>query len=235
MPNEKIRDIRRWVRQQQRHLDKINLGDLRRLEPVSRTFGFDRGQPIDRFYIEQFLGDHQADVHGHVLEIGDDAYTRRFGGDRVTHRDVLHATDDNPKATIVADLTRAETIPDKSFDCILLTQTLPFLYEVRAALRTLHRILKPNGVVLATAPGLSPISRFDMERWGDYWRFTSLSAQRLFGETFDADTVTVQTYGNVLAAVAFLHGLAAQELTREELNHRDADYEVIIAVRAYRK
>jgi SAM-dependent methyltransferase len=226
---------RRWARQQQRHLDKIDFGSLRRIEPVSREFGFDRGQPIDRFYIEQFLAAHQTDIRGHVLELGDDTYTRRFGGSRVARSDVLHATPDNPKATIVADLTRADAIADDSFDCILFTQSLPFIYDTRAALATLRRILKPAGVVLATVPGISQISRHDMDRWGDYWRFTSLSARRLFGDVFAPDNVTVQTYGNVLAAVAFLYGLAAQELTADELNHRDPDYEVVIAVRACKK
>ena len=235
MANEKIRNIRRWVRQQQRHLNKIDFGALRRLEPVSRTFGFDRGQPIDRFYIERFLTAHRADIRGRVLELGDDTYTRRFGGARVTRSDVLHGTNENPKATIVADLTRADAIADDSFDCIVFTQSLQFIYDVHATLSALRRILKPNGVVLATFPGISQISRHDMERWGDYWRFTALSAQRLFCEAFGVDNVTVQAYGNVLGAVAFLHGLAAQELTEEELNHRDPDYEVVIAVRASKK
>jgi SAM-dependent methyltransferase len=235
MPSDWIKNGRRWLRQQQRHLDKIDFGALRRLEPVSRDFGFNRGLPIDRFYIEQFLTAQQADIRGHVLELGDDTYTRRFGGDRVTHSDVLHATNENPKATIVADLTRGDAIATDSFDCVIFTQSLPFIYDVHTALNTLQRILKPKGVVLATFPGISQISRYDMERWGDYWRFTSLSARRLFDEAFAADNVTVQAYGNVLVAVAFLHGLAAQELTEEELNHRDPDYEVVIAVRAIKK
>jgi SAM-dependent methyltransferase len=235
MPSDWIKNGRRWLRQQQRHLNKINFGELRRLDPVSREFGLDRGLPIDRFYIEQFLTAHSSDIGGRVLELGDDTYTRRFGGDRVTHTDVLHLTDDNPNATIVADLTRADAIADASFDCVIFTQSLPFIYEVRDALSTLYRILKPNGVVLATFPGISQISRYDMEHWGDYWRFTSLSARRLFGEVFAANQVKVETHGNVLAAIAFLQGLAAQELTEEELNHRNADYEVVITVRACKK
>jgi SAM-dependent methyltransferase len=235
MPSDWIRNSRRWLRQQQRRLDKIDLGALRRVEPVSREFGLDRGLPIDRYYIEQFLAAHSTDIRGHVLELGDDTYTRRFGGDRVSHSDVLHVTNENPKATIVADLAHAETIADAIFDCVIFTQSLPFIYDVRAALKTLQRILKPNGVVLATFPGISQISRYDMERWGDYWRFTVLSAQRLFAEALAADNVIVQAHGNVLVAVAFLHGLAAQELTQEELDYRDPDYEVIITVRAGKK
>jgi hypothetical protein len=71
-----------------------------------------------------------------------------------------------------------------------------------------------------------------MDRWGDYWRFTSLSAKRLFEEVFPATNVVIETYGNVLTAIALLHGLAAAELKPRELDYRDPDYEVIIAVRA---
>ena len=68
----------------------INFGDLRWLEPVSRQFGLERGLPIDRYYIEKFLAQHAVDIRGRVLEIGDDSYTRWFGGARVHTRDVLH-------------------------------------------------------------------------------------------------------------------------------------------------
>src|SRR5688572_17693927 len=83
----------------------VRFGDLRRLAPISRRFGYDRGKPIDRVYIEQFLALHAGDVRGRTLEIGDDAYTRRFGGDRVALHDVLHVAEGNPKATFVGDLT----------------------------------------------------------------------------------------------------------------------------------
>lgn len=210
----------------------VNLGDLRRLTPVSRCYGSTRGGSVDRYYIEQFLSRHQGDVRGRVLEIAEDTYTRRFGGARVTHADILHATADNPKATLVADLTKPESLPPDTYDCVILTQTLLVIYDTRAALRTLHRILKPGGILLATFPGISQISRYDMDRWGDYWRFTSLSARRLFAEFFPEARVTVQSYGNVLAAVALLHGLGAQEFRPDELDTADADYEVTLTVRA---
>lgn len=211
---------------------KVRWGDLRRLEPLSRKFGFDRGMCVDRYYIEKFLREHSEEIRGYVLEIAEDMYTRKFGGKKVTCSEVLHVWEGNPRATIVADLTRAENIPSDTFDCIIFTQTLLCIYDVRAAVRNLYRILKPGGVLLATFPGISQISRYDMDRWGDYWRFTTLSARRLFGEFFPQECVEVRSYGNVLVAIAFLEGLAAEELTEEELNYNDEDYQVLIAVRA---
>jgi glycosyltransferase involved in cell wall biosynthesis len=210
----------------------VRSADLRRLTPFSRDFGYDRGVPIDRYYIEDFLTCYQEDVRGHVLEIADDNYTRQFGGDRVAKSDILHVAAGDPKATIIGDLATADHIPSDTFDCIILTQTLQVVYDVCAVLRTVHRILKPGGVVLITAPGISQISRYDMDRWGYYWSFTSLSLLKLFKEVFPSEHVVTQSYGNVLTATAFLYGMAVEELKRKELEFIDPDYEVIIGVRA---
>lgn len=86
-------------------------GSLRYLHPIRRGFGYPHGQCIDRYYIEDFLACHASDVQGCVLEIGDNTYTRRYGGERVSKSDVLFVSSGNPQATIVADLTRADNVP----------------------------------------------------------------------------------------------------------------------------
>jgi glycosyltransferase involved in cell wall biosynthesis len=229
--------FRRWLLVQWQHREYIppvgwvRFGSLRRVTPISREFGYDRGLPIDRYYIENFLACHADDIRGRVLEIADATYTRRFGGDRVTTSDVLNVAAGNPEATIVGDLTSADHISSDTFDCVILTQTLHLIYDVRAALKTLYRILKPGGVLLATFPGISQIVTDDWsEEW--CWGFTTLSARWLFEEVFPAEKVKVEVHGNVLAAISFLHGLAVEELRKEELDHRDREYEVLIAVRA---
>jgi glycosyltransferase involved in cell wall biosynthesis/SAM-dependent methyltransferase len=234
--------LRRWLRTPGPRdgsvpsVGQVDFGSLRRLAPISRKWGKDRGgPPIDRYYIERFLAAHAADIRGRVLEVGDDTYTRRFGTDAVERRDVLHALPGNPQATIVADLAGGgDELPAAAFDCVILTQVLQMIGDPAAAVRTVHRILRPGGVVLATVPGISQVSRWDMESWGDYWRFTTLSARRLFEAGFPPEMVSVAPHGNVLAAIAFLHGLAAPELRGEELDHQDPDYQVLITVRAVR-
>jgi SAM-dependent methyltransferase len=166
------------------------------------------------------------------LEIGDNTYTKKFGGARVKQSDILHAIKGNPSATIVADITHADNIPSNSFDCIILTQTLQFVYDLPSAVNHLHRILKPGGVLLLTVPGISQISPYDMDRWGEFWRFTTQSAQRLFEKEFSKGNVEVETYGNVLIAIALLHGLAVEELKPEHFEYQDPDYQVLITVRA---
>jgi SAM-dependent methyltransferase len=170
-----------------------------------------------------------------VLEVAEPTYTRCYGGDDVEHGDVLHAAPGNPQATIVGDLTTGEGIPDAAFDCFVMTQTLPFIYEVADAVRGAHRLLKPGGVVLASVPGMSQVSREDQRDWGDWWRFTSQGAQRLFAEVFGDEAVRVAAHGNVLAACAFLYGLAAQDLTQAQLAHHDPEYELLTTVRAVKR
>ena len=208
---------------------RVGMG--RRTQPVSRWFGFDRGTPIDRWYIERFLATHRNDIRGRVLEIGDDTYTRRFGV-AVDDVDILHVDDSNPRATIIADLGTAGGLETGRFDCVICTQTLLLIYDVRVAIANLESLLKPGGVVLATVPGISQICRLEADAWGDYWRFTGQSVRRLFEEAFPSDAVSVETFGNVQTATAFLHGIAAEELRRRTLDRQDPDYQVTIAVRA---
>jgi glycosyltransferase involved in cell wall biosynthesis/SAM-dependent methyltransferase len=226
---------RRWGPDYALPVGSVRFGSLRRLTPMSREFGYDRGQPVDRYYIERFLAAHRADVKGRVLEVGDDTYTRRFGDDRVTQADVLDLDPGNAGATIIADLTTPSEVPPSAFDCVILTQTLPFIYDVSTALSTVHRTLKPGGILLATVPGISQISRYDMDRGGDYWRFTTRSAQRLCEAAFPGGHVSVEARGNLLSAAAFLYGLSAEELRPEELDHVDPDYQLIITIRAKKR
>jgi SAM-dependent methyltransferase len=211
---------------------RVDFGDLRRLAPISATWGFDRGTPIDRFYIDRFMQEHAADVRGRVLEIANPEMTQRYGGANVTRSDVLHPVPAPPPVTLVGDLASGEGLPSGAFDCAIVTQTLLLVYDVRAVVRTLHRILAPGGVALVTVPGITKISREDMDQWGHFWSFTTASARRLFEESFAPDTIEVDAFGNVLAATAFLHGIAAEELTVDELVYRHRDFETLITVRA---
>jgi len=211
---------------------EVRFGDLRRTSPIDPDFGFSRGLPVDRHYVEAFLEAQSDAIAGRVLEIGDDAYTRRFGGDGVARADVLHVSPDAPGATFTGDLADAPNLPDAAFDCVVLTQTLHLIFDMQAAIGTLARILKPGGVLLLTTPGISQIDRGE---WGDtwFWSLTPAAVRRLLGGREWSD-LRVESHGNVLAATAFLQGLAADELTLDELSTRDLAYPVIVTARVAR-
>jgi SAM-dependent methyltransferase len=207
----------------------VRFGSFRRLRPIGPDWGYERGLPLDRYYIEKFIGLHAADVKGHVLEVRDNEYTKRYGGDRVVKSNVISLSADDGSPTIVADITRADHIPSDMFDCIIFTQTLHLIYDVRAAVKTLYRILKPRGVLLVTVPTVSKIAS---EERSDHWRLTSHSCSTLFREFFPSDQLTITSYGNVLSAIAFLEGLAVPELKKSELEFADPEFEMLVSVRA---
>ena len=169
------------------------------------------------------------------MEVGDDDYSRRFGADKITDQDILHVVPGYPGATIIADLSDAPHIPSNRFDCIILTQTMHYIFDLDAAVQTLHRILKPGGTLLVTLPGISSICRDQEDKEADCWRFTASSARRLFANYFGERNTSVTTYGNVLTAVAFLEGLAVRDLKPEELAHHDPNYQVTIALAAVKQ
>jgi hypothetical protein len=213
----------------------VNWRNLRSVHPVSQIFGLERGTPIDRYYIESFLKENDKHIKGTVLEIAESTYSKRFGGSKVTMFEVLHYTAENQQATIIGDLTNQQSLPSNKIDCFICTQTFQFIYDFKIAIQGAYHMLKEDGILLATLAGISQISRYDMDRWGDYWRFTTLSAMKSFGEVFGEDNVAVSSYGNVLSTVAFLEGITAEELSTKELDHKDENYQMLITIVATKK
>ena len=126
----------------------------------------------------------------------------------------------------------AGNLPASSFDCFVCAQTFQYTFEIRKAIEGAFHLLKPGGVLLATVPGISQISRYDAERYGEYWRFTTDSLQKLFGPVFGAD-LEIESFGNVMAATAFLQGIVLEDLPDLSLlDVRDQDYQMLLTIRA---
>jgi SAM-dependent methyltransferase len=235
------RSVRDWVVTTQRRfglqwprVGHVEFGDLRRLSPVSPVFALDRGFPIERYYIEHFLEKHRNDIRGTALEFGDTHYLDKFGGAAVSAREVFSYVPARG-ATIVGDLAGDSPLPEGRYDVIVCTQTVQMIYDIRLAVRRLASMLRPGGVLLLTTHGISKVGRhLDRDGWGEYWHLTRQAAQSLFTDAFPG-RFTIDAYGNVLSAIAALHGLASGELSNEELHYSDRDFDVIIGVRAVRE
>jgi len=218
----------------------VRFGDLRRLSPIGRDFGYDRGTPVDRYYIEGFLARNASDIRGRVLEVASNTYTKRFGGNRVAQSDVLSVDPADRNATIIGDIVWPHTLSDSIFDCIIFTQTLHYVYDVRIAIEMLYRALRPGGILLATTPGIVPMGDCPghpekPDRWPWYWIFTPASLRRLLEDRFGSHEVMIESHGNIFASTAFLYGLAAEELQVSDLNVDDPRYPVTIAGRANKR
>ncbi len=205
-------------------------GTLRKTKPISAAWGKDRGNPVDRYYIEQFLRTYGEDIHGRVLEVGAPNYTDQFGRN-VVQSDVLDSNLTNPKATVLSDLNATLHVASNEFDCLIFTQVLQFIHNLQGCIQELHRILKPGGVLLATVPCISKVDPGYGEN-KDFWRFTNAGCELLFGDAFGGNQVRVQAYGNILSSIAFLTGGAYEELSQTELDYCDPSFQLLIGVRA---
>jgi SAM-dependent methyltransferase len=213
-----------------RTFQRARWGNLRRLEPRSGRFGFERGTPIDRHHLHQFLAAEAESIRGIVGEISEPRYADAFGGDRVQRVEVIDVDATNPRATIVADLTEPGSLPAATFDCLLVVQTLQYTHPLGNALRTCLDALTPGGTLLLALPGLAPHdTHVPIE--GDLWRFLPAGVDALLREVAPEARVEVRGYGNLVTATAALHGLSAEELTSHELDHHDSGYPVLVCAR----
>ena len=213
----------------------FDFGDVG-LQPVCTRWGFSRGHPIDRYYIEDFLARHRTDIRGHVIEIGDNTYTRQFGGTEVSRSDVLDIEPRSPLVTIVADLTDAPKVPSNTFDCVIITQVLVLIQDVAKALATLCRILKPGGVALITVPGISQISSSSAEAQDWSWSFYPKTLRwLLLQHDFDEEKLLVGGAGNLKTTVGFLLGLAQEDLLASDFAVKDERYPLVVTARAVKK
>lgn len=216
-----------------RKVTPVQFGDLKRSRPVSPIFGLDRGTSISRYYVDTFIKGSADKIVGDALEVGEFRYLSRFG-DRVRKKKILVprsevapselSTDD----IVVADLSVPSSCPENSFDCFVCTQTLQFIFDVHTAVHSAYGLLRPKGMFLGTVSGISQVSRYDMDRWGDYWRFTHLSLKKSLIAAF-GDNVSIFSMGNALAAQLLLQGVAVEDLPDPALlEEQDPDYPVIL-------
>lgn len=200
-------------------------GNFRRTRPFSERFGFERGTPVDRYYLTRFLDRHRSRITGDVLEIQETGYTRRYGH----HLGDVHSIDINPRfaPTYVCDLARStDVIPNDRYDCFLMPNTLCFLRDLDACLRHALRVVRPGGLILATAPCFVPL----IPDGPDYWRLSADGWREIVSRVWPDCDVEIQSEGNCLTATAAMHGLAFEELTPAELDVKDPRYPVLVTV-----
>ncbi len=198
-------------------------------EPLSDDYGFERGTPLDRKYIEGFLAAHRDAIRGSVLEVGDDHYAARFGGNKVSERHVVDIDATNPNATVVADLSAEGSLPAKAYDCIILTQTLHLLPEPGIGIENCQRALNRGGSLLLTAPALSRLS--PTFPTSDFWRFMPAGIDRLFRRHWSGP-FSVQSFGNLRVCLGFLLAEVVEDLPEQTLALNDHRYPLTVAVHA---
>jgi len=188
-------------------------------------------RPIDCHHMEQFFVRQAIDIQGRVLEVGDGMLARKYGREHVGDIAVWQVESGRFKDCETAHRVDPSPFAIEHFDSVILPHVLHSIQDVRKAVHSLYRALKPGGVLLATFPGIVQTSDPD---WGRHWAwtFTPLSIQRLFEEAFAKGHVTTQVFGNVPAMIAVLNGLPREVLRQSELDLYEPGYEVVMTVRA---
>jgi hypothetical protein len=200
-------------------------GNLRRTAPFSSKFGFERGTPIDRYYLHEFLSRHRGVISGDVLEVQTASYTMRFG-QSVTRADTFDIAPEF-KPTYRCDISHCEEIiPSRAYDCLLLPNALPHFRELDLALGNLARIVRPGGAILASAAGLLPLTG-DVP---DYWRFSPAGWREKLSAAWPGATIEIAGHGNCLSAIGAQLGLALEELTEAELDVHDPRFPLLTTI-----
>lgn len=215
-------------------LDPARWGSLRTARPFSENYGLDRGTPVDRMFIDTFLGRHSHLIRGRVLEVGRDVYSTRHGGTDVTDLEILDIDPHNGSATLVADLDQPGALPMARYDCAVITQTLQYVAEPPMAVANLHSCLARGGALLVTVPGITRVDP-GAGRSVDRWRFTPQGLGDLLTTTFGTHRVSCVAHGDLHTATAFLYGLAAEDIGLAAGDDRTSDFAVVVCGSAMRR
>ncbi len=222
-----------------RKFHPIIWGDLGRVKPVSTIFGLDRGAPIDRYYIEDYLKKNSQYITGRAVEVGETTYLEKYGDPRVEKITFIYSESnqksDKNGSILIANFLKKETIPQGYADCLVATQVFNVIYEIKTVFINIRRMLKENGMLIATLPGICQLSRYDADRWGDYWRFTPQGVSKLLEEVFGKGKFSICAYGNAMAACCQIQGVAVEDLPDSSLlDEQDQDFPVIIGFTAWK-
>lgn len=190
---------------------------------VSRKMGCDRGTPIDRYYIEKYLNLNKNYITGNVMEIGDSMYTMKYGLNLETSyiftADLEYKSETSK--VIYGDLQSGNGCEKEVVDCFILTQTLPFIYDIHSAAKNIVNMLRSGGTAILTVSGVSMISEYDNSRWGHFWGFTETSLRKLFEDISQDISIEITSMGNAKTASAFLYGLSVEDLEKADFDSQE--------------
>ena len=117
-------------------------------------------------------------------------------------------------------------------DWVVLDRCLQSVPEMPLALGEVVGRLKPGTALITLFTG---IARTERDERRPLWSVAPHAARRLHEERPDLERVTVEQYGNVTLALAWIYRLPAVDLTEQELAFVDPAYPVVVAVTASKR
>ena len=111
------------------------------LNPVSSIYGLDRGTPIDRYYINNFITKNSQLIKGKILEVGDDRYSQNFKNSILSVDVLTKDIDENIKKNLdtrsnyfFGDFEQDLNLKNNYYDCLILTQVFQCIYKIETAI-----------------------------------------------------------------------------------------------------
>lgn len=198
----------------------------RDLLPLNRNFGRDRGPPVGRRYLVEFLSAHATAVSGRVLEFGDPRYRSLFQNADV--HEVLSIRL-GPDVDHVADIEQPPEELYERFDWIVCTQVFEHVRRPDIAAGRLLQLLRPGGRLLFSVPFLNVVHH-DPE---DFRRFTADGVRATLEDAgFVIDEIVAR--GNFPISVGALMGLASTDFPDATWARDDPDFPYIVTAVAHR-
>lgn len=201
----------------------LDFGSFKRRAPFCPDFGYSRGTPIDRYYLDKFIAEIRDEVVGDTLEIGGKRQNQELYGFTRAASYLTMDVAPHPDVEVVADVHNAAAFPPGSVDTVVLLNVLEHCENPPLAVENVHRWLRDGGRVFCMVPNAQRVHGAP----NDFWRPLPSAIDLLFS-AFPERRLFV--YGNALSAVASLLGVAAEELSGEDLDWRDDEYPVATCI-----
>ena len=155
---------------------------------------------VRRYFIDQFFFSKRNLINGKVIDIGGKKIKKRGLFDiSEFSKDITYVNiEKNDKPDILADASSIP-LPNESFDTAIMGELLEHVPDPLAVLKEAYRLLKPNGIVLATVPFMYPIHAdpFDYGRYTEsFWK----RAKDLVG----FKKIEIEKQGSMFAVLALM-------------------------------
>lgn len=160
-----------------------------------------------RYLLDQLLTEHCSLMLGLIVDIGGKKVKQRGNfvppqGDNIRWVYLNLSKETSPDIVATAQMI---PLKSNSADCVVCCELLEHLKDPRQCCLEIHRILKPNGVLILSAPFLYPVHP-DPE---DHFRFTSEQMRYLCR---DFEIIKIIPMGSWLGTLGLFFELGARQL-----------------------
>ncbi|WP_169221635.1 methyltransferase domain-containing protein [Brasilonema sp. UFV-L1] len=206
-------------------VNTLDWGDLKRRFPICHKFGFTRGTPVDRYYLDKFISEIRHQVVGSVLEIGGVLLNKEIYQLSVATEYQTLDLVSRPGVTVVGDAHDSTIIMPESLDTVLVFNVLEHCHNPWVVVQNIYSWLRVGGKCFCMVPSAQKLHSLPK----DYWRPLPDGMKQLFQDFSESN---LHIYGNPLTVLASFMGVAAEELSPQDLDDFHPDYPVATCIAA---